>query len=200
MLRPQRPDRCRRSVSPTIEAAGVAGTRRHQIVRYDAEQRAQFKDVPTFLAKNGHTRLFADHRIALAGNGFDQGGFTAAVRPQHGHVFVCVYAEAKVVKDALSSASRITAHHADVLEVEQWSREFHAVERFHTTVSQVVAPANSSDFHKTAIFLQSLPAILASVALLTGRVFRMALGGSGLSFLLFLESRRRRSCDGRSRL
>src|SRR5580698_3167232 len=155
-----------------VHAAGLASAQRHHVVRYDAEQRAQFKDVPTLLAKNGHTRLFADHRIALAGNGFDQGGFTAAVRPQHGHVFVCVYAETKVVKDALSSASRITAHHADVLEVEQWSREFHAVERF----------------HNTAIFLQSLPAILASVALLTGRVFRTALGGSGLSFLVLVSS------------
>ena len=37
--------------------------------------------------------------------------------------------------------------------------------------------SNSSDFHKIAIFLQSVAAILMPVALLTGRVYQDGLGG-----------------------
>ena len=37
--------------------------------------------------------------------------------------------------------------------------------------------SNSSDFHKIAIFLQSVVAILMAVALLTGRVYQDGLGG-----------------------
>src|SRR5208282_2565768 len=36
---------------------------------------------------------------------------------------------------------------------------------------------NSSDFHRIAIFLQSLAAIVITVALLTGRVYQDGLGG-----------------------
>src|SRR5450756_1503855 len=39
------------------------------------------------------------------------------------------------------------------------------------------AESNSSDFHETAILLQSLAAILMAVALLTGRVYQDGLGG-----------------------
>jgi hypothetical protein len=47
--------------------------------------------------------------------------------------------------------------------------------------------SNSSDFHKIAIFLQSVAAILMPVALLTGRVYQDGLGG--LRAVLFIFAR-----------
>src|SRR5208282_3501844 len=79
-----------------VQAAGVTGTRRHQVVGDDAQQRAQLKNVPALLAEDGHARPFADHRKTLAGDGFDQGGLAATVRPQHRYMFVDMHAQAEI--------------------------------------------------------------------------------------------------------
>jgi hypothetical protein len=53
----------------------------------------------------------------------------------------------------------------------------------------VAATLNSSDFHKTAIFLQSLEVTLQTVALLTGRVYQDGLGGLRAVLFSFLAGR-----------
>src|ERR1700686_3538734 len=46
---------------------------------------------------------------------------------------------------------------------------------------------NSSDFHKIAIFLQSVAAMLVPVALLTGRVYQDGLGGLRAVLFIFCQ-------------
>src|ERR1039458_5161646 len=56
------------------------------------------------------------------------------------------------------------------------------------------AVSNSSDFHKIAMFLQSLAAILTRVALLTGRVYQDGLGGLRAVLFSSWKALRHRSC------
>ena len=96
-----------------VHAAGLTGTRRHQVVGHDAQQGAQFENVPVPLAENGHARPFANHGVAFTGDGLDQRGFAATVRSQHRNMFVHTHPQAEVVEDDLFSA-----HYADVAQIE----------------------------------------------------------------------------------
>src|SRR5271166_6277578 len=113
-----------------VKAARVPRTRRHQVVRHDPEQGTQLKYIPILLPENGHTRSFANHRVTLASDGFNQGRFAASVWSEHRNMFVGMNAQTEVVERGLqainahaahTAASQVAAHHADVPQIEQWS-------------------------------------------------------------------------------
>lgn len=54
-----------------------------------------------------------DEGVKLAGDGFEQGGFAAAVGAEDGEVFAGVEGEGDVVEDGL-----VAAGYGDVLEIE----------------------------------------------------------------------------------
>jgi hypothetical protein len=62
-----------------IEAGGIGGASRKEIGGDDAEGGAQFEDIPERAAKDGDGGIFALKRVALAGEGLDEGGFAGAV-------------------------------------------------------------------------------------------------------------------------
>src|SRR5467141_284951 len=95
-------------------AARVARAVGHQIVRYDAENGAQFEDVPSVAPQNRHRGFFPDDRIALARYGFDERGLAAAVRAQDRDVFARFAAQAEVIE-----CDVVASNDADVFQVHQ---------------------------------------------------------------------------------
>src|SRR5947209_8542853 len=76
----------------------LARTVRHQIVGHDAQYRSQLENIPSAPAQNGHARAVPHDRIAFPRDRLDECGFAAAIRPQDGYMFACIYAQAEVIK------------------------------------------------------------------------------------------------------
>ena len=96
-----------------IAAGDVASATGHQVARNDAEQLAQLENVPAVAAHDAHRRAFAHQRITFAGDGLDQRGFAAAVRPEDGDVL----AESDPQRNVFQG-NRLAAHDGDVLEFD----------------------------------------------------------------------------------
>ncbi len=58
--------------------------------------------------------LRLDDWIALAGDGFDEGGFSAAIGAENCNMLTCGYAEVDVVEDCV-----VAAGYVDVLQMEE---------------------------------------------------------------------------------
>jgi hypothetical protein len=97
-----------------FKAGDVARAGVHQIVGDDAQQRAEFEDVPGILSENGEGGTGAGQRIAFARDGLDQGGFAATVGSQDGHVLAGLNAKSYVFEHGF-----FTAHDGDAVKVEQ---------------------------------------------------------------------------------
>lgn len=67
----------------------------------------EFGKIPSLAAKDADLRFGLDNRIALAGNGLDEGGFTAAIRAKNGDVLTGVDAEIDIVEDEVFTAGYI---------------------------------------------------------------------------------------------
>ena len=97
-----------------VAAGDFAGAEGHPVVGDHAQQGTEIEYVPALLAEDGHAGAFALERVALAGDGLDEGGFAAAVGSQDGDVLADADAEAEVVEDDL-----VAAHDGDVLQFDQ---------------------------------------------------------------------------------
>lgn len=97
-----------------VESGGDGGALAGQLGGDDAEMAAELRDIPAFAAEQEELRLGRGDGVALAGDGFDEGGFAAAVGPEDGDVFAGGDAEGDVVKDDV-----VAAGDADVLHEEE---------------------------------------------------------------------------------
>src|SRR5215469_14089775 len=97
-----------------VTANCFAGAPRHQVVRNNSQQRAQFKNIPRFLSQNCDFRSRPRNRIQFASDGFDEGRFSAAIGSENGEVFPALDTQVEVVKHDLRSA-----HDLEVLQFKQ---------------------------------------------------------------------------------
>lgn len=81
-----------------VPAGGFGGAGAEQVRRDDAEEGAEFENVPAFPAEDSHGGTFAGERIAFASDGFDEGGFPAAIRAEDANVFAGVDAKRDVIE------------------------------------------------------------------------------------------------------
>jgi hypothetical protein len=81
-----------------VAASGFSSAGAKQVWRNDAEERAEFENVPAFPAEDSHGGIFAGERIAFASDGFDEGGFPAAIRAEDANVFAGVDAKRDVIE------------------------------------------------------------------------------------------------------
>ena len=97
-----------------IEAAGDGGALTGEFGGDDAEVGAELRDVPALAAKEAQLGGGRDDGVALAGDGFDQRRFAAAVGAEDGDVFAVGDAEGDVVEDDV-----VAARDADVAHDEE---------------------------------------------------------------------------------
>ena len=87
-----------------VEAAGDRGALAGEFGGDDAEVGAELRDVPALVAEEAKFGGGGDDGVALAGEGFDEGGFAAAVGAEDGEVFTIGDAEGDVVEDDVVAA------------------------------------------------------------------------------------------------
>lgn len=102
-----------------VETRGVEEGSAGEIGGDDAEALAKFGEIPAPAAEDADGGLRLNERVEFTGDGFEQGGFAAAVGAKDGEVFAGVKGEVDVVEDGGTAARDV-----DVLEGE----DGHAVE------------------------------------------------------------------------
>ena len=90
-----------------VAAGGVKGRPAGEFGGDDAEAFLELGEVPAFAAEDADLRLRLDNRVALAGDGLDEGGFAAAVGAEDGDVLAGVDGEVDVVEDDVVAASHV---------------------------------------------------------------------------------------------
>lgn len=83
----------------SIESSGGARLAAGEFGGDDAEALLQLGQVPALAAEDADAHLGRDQRIALAGHGLDECGFTAAVGPENGDVLARLDAQVDVVQN-----------------------------------------------------------------------------------------------------
>lgn len=103
-----------------VEAGGGEGGFAGQVGGDEAHAAAEVGEVPAIAAKDADFCFGVNQGVKLAGDGFEEGGFAAAVWAEDGEVFACVEGEGDVVEDGL-----VAAGDRDVLEIEDgWGHGF----------------------------------------------------------------------------
>ena len=93
-----------------VPTAGVTGTPGHQVVRNDAQQRAQLENIPALLPQDGDRGALLCQGVAFSCDGLDQSRLAAPVWTEDCESLVATYANAEILQyDFLS------AHHGDIL-------------------------------------------------------------------------------------
>jgi hypothetical protein len=87
-----------------VEAAGDGRALAGEFRGDDAEVGAELRDIPALAAEEAELRGGGDDGIALAGDGFDECGFAAAVGTEDGDVFAVGDAEGDVMEDDVVAA------------------------------------------------------------------------------------------------
>jgi hypothetical protein len=96
-----------------LKAGGVASKERHQIIGNDAEEGAEFDNVPAVAAEDGDVGAFPDHWITFASDGLDERRLAAPVGTQDGDMLIGMNAQAEIVEHNIA-----TAHDAHILQLE----------------------------------------------------------------------------------
>ena len=98
-----------------IEAGGDGGALAGELRGDDAEMGAKLRDVPAFASEQAELGGGGDDGVALAGDGFDERGFAAAVGAEDGEVFAAGDAKREVVEDnVVAAGDRDIAHEEEV--------------------------------------------------------------------------------------
>lgn len=103
-----------------VASCGIGGAGSEQVRRNDAQERAQFENVPALAAEDRNRGavfclIFGwRQRIALAGDRFDERGFAAAVWPQDADVL-----SRGDLQIYFTEGGVIAAHYRDVFELEK---------------------------------------------------------------------------------
>lgn len=87
-----------------IETGGDRGALAGEFRGDHAEMGAQLRNIPALAPEEEQLRFRRDDWIALAGDGFDEGGFAAAIGAENGHMFTVGDAQRDVVEDDVVAA------------------------------------------------------------------------------------------------
>jgi hypothetical protein len=102
-----------------VAAGGAEGGLAGEFGLDDAEAAFEFGEVPALAAEDADEGVGEGQGVALAGDGFDEGGFAAAVGAEDGDVFAGFDAEGDVVEDDV-----VAAGYVDVLKFEEGGHFF----------------------------------------------------------------------------
>lgn len=101
------------SCDDSVETAGDGGALAGKLGGDDAEVGAELGDVPTLAAEEAELGGGRDDGVALAGEGFDQRRFAAAVGAEDGDVFTVGDAKRDVVEDDVVAAGDADVAHEE---------------------------------------------------------------------------------------
>lgn len=96
-----------------VEAGGDGGAFARELGGDDAEMGAELRDVPAGSAKETQLGGGRDDRVALAGDGFDERRFAAAIGAEDGDVLAAGDAQGDVVEDDIVAAGDVDVAHEE---------------------------------------------------------------------------------------
>jgi len=108
-----------------VKAAGDRGALTGKFGGDDAEVSTELRDVPALAAKKEQFRGGGDDGVALAGDGFDEGGFATAVGAEDGEVLAAGDAQGDGVEDDVVAAGDADVAHKEEVGGRRWGKPVH---------------------------------------------------------------------------